>query len=160
MVTRIELAHVLDTSVRSIDRLEHDEVISPVTRPRRGTPSRFDLAQVIPAVIAHRTQPREAPGEPPRDAYYRAQTALAELKLARDRRELLPRVDVIEDGQATVRALVAALRALAPRLLQAGAIEQAAVPAVEAVVHESLGELASWRTRLELLAAVDDEPAA
>jgi phage terminase Nu1 subunit (DNA packaging protein) len=157
-VTRRELARVLGCSSRTVERLEAAGVLTPATRPQRGTPSRYDLAVCVAAFVAHRSQPTEAPdAASARDAYYQAQTALAVLRLARERRELLPRADVVEDGQATIRAVVTHLRALPARLLQAGAIDQAAVPQAESIIADALGELASWRTRIELLAVAGED---
>lgn len=157
IVTRPELARVLGTSVRSVERMEAHGVITPVEPPRRGQTSRYDLATVVPAVLAHRARPAAPVAETPRDRRDRAVAELTEIRIARERRALLPRQEVVDDGQAAVRAIVTQLRALAPRLLQAGAIEAAAVPAVEGVMHEALAEMAAWRTRLELLALAGDE---
>ena len=158
VVDRATLARVLGTSARTLQRAEAEGLIVPLSKPRRGVVSRYDLTAAVPRWIEHRAKPPES-DESPRDAYYRAQAALAELRLLRERREVLPRQEVIEDGQATVNALVATLRALAPRLVQAGAIAEAAVPEVDGVVHEVLAEVANWRTRVELLAAVADDEA-
>lgn len=84
-----------------------------------------------------------------------AEAALREDELATRRRELLPRAEVVEDGRAAVAAVVAGLRALPARLLQAGALEQAAVRHAEDVVAEVLREMSAWQSRLDLLAAAD-----
>jgi len=157
MVTRPELARVLGRSVRSVDRLEAAGTIKPVAPPRRGRPSRYDLTRAVPAVLAHEARPPAA-GESPRDSYYRVQAAIGETKLARDRRELLPRAQVVLEGQAYIRATMAQLRAIPSRLIRAGVIPRASEPTVADLIREAQEEMARWQSVLDLERAAAEAP--
>ncbi len=66
-VDRPTLARVLGVSVRSIDRLETSGILVPVGKPRRGTPSRYDLVIAVPAFIESKLAPLDA-----RERYHRS----------------------------------------------------------------------------------------
>jgi phage terminase Nu1 subunit (DNA packaging protein) len=147
-------ARVLGIAVRTFERLEQLEVIKPRTQGKRGKAGTYDLAVVVQAYI--RRQAEEKP-ESPRDARDRSQAELNRLRLAKERRALLPREAVVSEGQAYVAAATAKLRSIPARAAQAGIVGEDKRGALEDLVEETLGELARWATALELLQAVDDE---
>jgi hypothetical protein len=154
LVPRGTAARVLAISARSYERLEAAGVVKAQTAGKRGKPASYDLLVIVPAFLRHL---QEAKPESPRDARDRTQAELNELKLARERRQLLPRETVISEGQAYITATTAKLRSLAPRLVQAGAVPASAQATVETMLEEAVSEMARWTTALELLQAEDDE---
>lgn len=89
---------------------------------------------------------------------YEASAELNELKLAQQRGELLPREQVVLEGQHFVKAWSASVRALPRRLEQAGLVRREDLTAVQMMVRELLTDIANWRTMgdLERAAAKDD----
>jgi len=81
----------------------------------------------------------------------RAQTAKTMLDIAKRRRDLLPRDEVVRDGKAVIGAVRAKLLAMPSRLVQMGIVEAANRPRLEAYLHEAMEEMSRWKTRLELL---------
>lgn len=154
LVPKGTAARVLGIAVRTFERLEQLEVLKPHAAGRRGKAASYDLAVVVPAYI--RRQAEEKP-ESPRDARDRSQAELNRLRLAKERRALLPREQVVSEGQTYVSAATAKLRSIPPRAVQGGIIPEEKRGALEDLVEETLGELARWSTALELLQAVDDE---
>ena len=129
--------------------------IVAATRPGRGgRPSLYDLRVTVPSYIAHVSQARSpASDREARARRDRAQGELVELTIAERRRHLLPREQVVLEGQAFVKALVAKLRVLPRQLVQAGVIPQLAEPSVAALVREALDEISRWASMLDLLNA-------
>jgi hypothetical protein len=89
-------------------------------------------------------------GHAAREQREQYQAELLSLTLAERRRELLPRVQVVSEGQAFVKALQAKVRTLPRRLVLAELIAHDAEPAVTALVHEALDEIARWSSILDL----------
>jgi hypothetical protein len=148
-VIRPVAARVLGMSERTFTRHEARGTFRPV-RPGRGRrPALFDLAVLVPAILQT--------VETPRDRKDRSQAELNELRLARERRELLPRDQVVREGVTFITAAVAKLRALPNHLVRAGLLAAEAEQKAAALVADALGELARWRTDLDLLAAVDEK---
>lgn len=154
LVPKGTAARVLGIAVRTFERLEQLEVLKPHAAGRRGKAATYDLAVVVPAYI--RRQGEEKP-ESPRDARDRSQAELNRLRLAKERRALLPREQVVSEGQAYIASATAKLRSIPPRAVQAGLVPEEKQRAVEDLVEEALGELARWATATELLQAVDEE---
>jgi hypothetical protein len=156
IVARSDACRLLGISSRRFSRLESSGVFKPA-RPGRGqTAAQYDAAAVVQAFIAH-TAAKAGHGEPARERRDRAVAELTELRIAKERRQLLPREEYVREGLAFVGAVAAKLRGLAARLVRAGAIGTSAEPVVRELVNEVLQEMSGWRTELELLAAVETE---
>jgi hypothetical protein len=153
LVPRGTASRVLGVSARTYERLEAAGVVKPHTAGKRGKPASYDLLVVVPAFLRHL---QEEKPELPRDARDRTQAELNELKLGRERRQLLPREQVVSEGQAYVAAVTAKLRSIPPRLVQAGAVPVESQAALVAMLEEAVSEMARWSTALELVQAEDD----
>lgn len=77
---------------------------------------------------------------------YEATAKLNELKLARERGELVARDQVILEGQAYTKAWTAKLRALPRELVQSGIVGREAEARVAELLRAVLVEIAGWRT--------------
>lgn len=154
LVPKGTAARVLGIAVRTFERLEQLEVLKPHVTGRRGKAAVYDLAVVVPAYV--RRQAEEKP-ESPRDARDRSQAELNRLRLAKERRALLPREQVVAEGQGYISAVAAKLRSIPPRAAQGGLVPEEKRGALEDMVEEAVGELARWASALELQQAVDDE---
>jgi hypothetical protein len=156
-VSRPQAVRLLGVSDRTFARLEAEGVIAAAT-PRHGRrASSYDAVVLVRNFIEHREQKLTDSIESPRDRRDRSHADLNELRLARERNELLPRERVVLEGQAFVTAIVAKIRALPSRLLRAGVLAHAAVPLCEELLREAQDEIARWRTYLDLLSVVDDK---
>jgi phage terminase Nu1 subunit (DNA packaging protein) len=142
LVDRPTLAKVLGVSERTCKRLEAAGVVTPTAKPRRGRTTRYDLTVVVPAVIAHRSKPPAEPGTldatQERAALARSQRLLAEQRLARERRDLLPRGDVADGWAELADAHRETLLQLAADLVAAGAITTEQERAVDDVCRARL----------------------
>jgi len=128
-------------------------------RGGRGVESKYNLQ----AVLAWRSQQQNlvvGGGDAPstslnlgeeRARLARAQTARTMLDIAKRRRELLPRDEVVRDGKAVIGAVRAKLLAMPSRLVQMGIVEAVNRPRLEAYLYEAMEEMSRWKTRLELL---------
>jgi phage terminase Nu1 subunit (DNA packaging protein) len=154
LVPRRETVKVLGVGLRTFDRLESEGVVVPARPGKGGRPSLYDLTVTVPGYIAHLGHPRgTAEDRDARARRDRSQAELNELRLARERRALLPRDQVAREGQAFTKAVQAKLRALPRRLVQAGLVPADRAPAVAALVQEAQDEMARWTSMLDLLAA-------
>lgn len=92
---------------------------------------------------------------------YESTAKLNEVKLAEKKGELLPRAQVVAEGQQYTRAWAAQVRGLPRRLEHAGVIERHQVTAVAAACRDLLTDIAGWKTTADLKhAATIKEPAA
>lgn len=153
-VQRGTAARVLGIGVRTFERLEQLGVVAPLTLGKRGKASTYDLAVVVPAYLRH--QQNEKP-EAPKDRRDRSQAELNELRLARERSLLLPREQVVSDGQAFVTAAVTKFRAVPPAAVQRGLVAPEKAVQLEDLVEEAIDEMSRWSSALELLQVVDEE---
>lgn len=156
---RLERPHavrLLGISDRTFARLEAEGVITPLQKGTGRRCSVYDGAAVVAAFLARQERQIRDSNESPRDRKDRSQAELNELRLDRERRLLLPRDQVVSEGQAYVTAVTAKLRSIPPRVVQAGLIDAALAPQVEEIVEEAISEMAGWSTSLELLRAVDE----
>ena len=150
------VVRLLGISDRTFSRLEAEGVFAAV-RPGTGRrASVYDGAAVVGAYLRHREQKLTGSIDNPRDARDRSQAELNRLRLAKERRALLPREQVISDGQAYVAAVAAKLRVIPPRAMQVGIVSEERRAALEDLIEEAISEMARWSTALELLQAVDD----
>jgi hypothetical protein len=154
LVLRAVAARVLAISPRTFERLEAEDVLAPAKPGKGSAPGWYDLEVVVPTYLAHLVA-RKA--ESARDRKDRSQAELNELKLARERRLLLPRKQVVDEGRAFIVATMAKLRALPTRMLRAGAIAPTAEPVVTELLRECQEEMARWNSALDLLAALEDD---
>lgn len=150
---------LLGVSDRTFTRLESEGVISAKEAGAGGRQSVYDAPAMVAAYIAHVERKLTGSNDTPRDRRDRSQAELNELRLARERSELLPRDQVVREGQAFIKAAMAKLRAIPPRLVRAGAIERSAEGTVTALIREAQEEIARWQNAIDLQNAVAD-PAA
>jgi phage terminase Nu1 subunit (DNA packaging protein) len=152
-ISRPEAVQLIGVSTRTFDRLEAEGVVQPVTRRHGSLGATYDAVDVVARYVACRESRIAASTEAPRDRRDASQADLNELRLQRERSEVLPREQVVDEGQAYVAAVTARLRALAPRLVQEGVVPAESKAAVSAMVEEAIDEMAGWTTRIALLEA-------
>ena len=87
---------LLGISERTFCRLEGAGLVKPVMPPSGRRPARYDLGELVLAYIAWKLGSAESP----RDRRERSQAELNELRLGRERGELLRRADVARAGAA------------------------------------------------------------
>ena len=81
---------------------------------------------------------------------FNANAELAELKLLRERGELLAREDVVKDGQAYTKAWANNIRAIARRARQAGIVTTPQAEAdLNALCRQLLIDISNWKTRAD-----------
>ena len=155
-VTRPQAVRLLNVSDRTFQRLEAEGVITAATPGvgRRG--STYDAYALVAAYLAHRERKLAGSLEAPRDRRDRSQAELNELRLARERRELLPRVQVVLEGQNFVKATMAKLRSLPTRMMRAGVLPPKAEPVIADILREAQEEMARWASELDLLQAIEE----
>jgi hypothetical protein len=154
-VPRPQACRLIGVSDRTFSRLEAEGVITAAT-PRHGRrASTFDAAAVVASYIAYRERKLTESQENPRDRRDRAVAEWTELRIARERRVLLPRDQVVEEGRRYVGAVQSRLRAIVPRLRQETGLDATIAAKVDTLVEEAIEEMAGWRTALELVAAED-----
>ncbi len=117
VVNRPAAARVIGVSVRTFERLEAAGTLTPTFRGRRGQQSSYDLATLVPAYLRH---VRELKPQMPRDRRDLAVARLNELRLRRERRELVPRRSVGLLYAAVQQAVRAAVLRLPTDALQRG----------------------------------------
>lgn len=133
-------------------------------RGARGRESRFDLPAVNGWWLRRELEARgigKGGGKPidlvhERAILARAQAQRVLLDVRTRAKQLLPRDQVVREGQAFVAAVKAKLRALPRRLAQAGLIPRETEPAVAGIVREALEEMSRWKTELDLLEAAKE----
>lgn len=113
-----------------------------VTRGGRGKESEYDSVKCL-------AWWREKLGTNKKEtAQARAANASAqlnELKIQREREELLPRDKVVLAGQAVVKQWTSTIRGLPRRLTQSGILQRAQEPAVAQLLADLLREISQWR---------------
>lgn len=143
-VNRAGLARILGCSLRTVTTLEAEQVFVPSVRGKAGKGSVYVLEECVPNFIAYRTAGTKAADENSRSRRDRSQAELNELRLAKERGELLPRDQVVSKGQAYVSRVMAKLRSLPSRAVQEGTIMASSVAGVEALIEEAVLEMAGW----------------
>jgi hypothetical protein len=157
-VARVEAQRILDRiPTRTFARLEAEGVIVPKRRGKPGVPSIYDLATIVPAYVQHlkgaKGSGNDRAARARRDA---TQAQLNELRLAREKGELLPRHQVIADGLAFIRASKAKILGLPRRLVQAGVLPPASQATAADLLNEALDEMSRWQTQIDLMAAAEE----
>jgi hypothetical protein len=153
-VHRLEARKILgDVAERTFAKLEADGVLVPARRGRGGRPSVYSLETIVPAYLVYVTAQRPSSDRDARSRKDISQAELNELRLKTQKGELLPRDQVILEGQHYTKAWSAKVRALPRQLVQAGIVMRDQEPAVAAICRDLLSEIASWRTGADLTRA-------
>lgn len=144
-------------SERTFSRLVAADVVCPKQRGRGGRPSLFDPLVAIPALIRftleHPSSGRNtASAIEARERRERSQADLNELKLAQLRGELLPREQIVREGQAATISWSRQLQQLPARLVMEGLIGRDQEPAARAIVYDALRELAACSSVADVMA--------
>lgn len=158
-ISRPVAVFLLGISDRTFRRLEAEGVIAASVSGDGRRPSIYDGVALHAAYLAHVERKAMGSNDTPRDRRDRSQAELNELRLAKERAELLPRDQVVREGQAFVKAAMAKLASLPARLVRVGAIPPSAESAAADVIREAREEMGRWQTMLDLQRAVDDEAA-
>lgn len=154
---RPNAVRLLGVSDRTFRRLESEGVIAPAVAGDGRRPSMYDGPTLVAAYLAHRERQLTGSNESPRDRKDRSQAELNELRLARERKELLPREQVVLEGQAFIKATMAKLRAIPSRLVRAGVIPRTSETVVAELVREAQEEMARWQNAIDLERALDEK---
>lgn len=156
-VARPVAIRLLGISDRTFLRLESEGIFRAVTAGSGRRHSVYDAPAIIAAYMARERRQLTGSNLSPRDRRDRSQAELNELRLARERGEVLPREDVVKKGQAYIKATMAKLRAIPSRLIRAGAITPTVEPVVAELIREAQEEMARWQNELDLERAVTEK---
>jgi phage terminase Nu1 subunit (DNA packaging protein) len=157
-VKRLEARKVLGgVAQRTFATLESEGIIIPTRRGRRGRPSIYDLATIVPAYIAYVTQ--KPNGHKARDLRDLAIAELTQLKIAKEQGHLIPRQQAVTEGQAFGKAWSAMVRALPRRMAQAGLLADGQEAVVAGMCRDILTEIARWQTLADIEPLLEDEGA-
>jgi phage terminase Nu1 subunit (DNA packaging protein) len=143
-VMRAQAVRLLGLKDRTFARLEAEGILTATKRGTGRQPSEYDAFTLVPAYLAHQAHKLTGSLESPRDRAYLAQAKLAEFRLARERRHVLPREEYIRHGQQLAAAFTAQARNLPNRLVRAGVLTSAQEPEALAAVDEMLRNIARW----------------
>lgn len=153
-------ARLLGVSDRTFDRLQAEGVFAPLTAGAGRRHSTYDGPTVVAAYLARQERMLTGSNESPRDRKDRSQAELNELRLARERRALLPRENVIRDGQGYIKATTANLRTIPSRAVRAGLVPAAQEADLATLIEDALRELARWKEVLDEMPRRPDEDGA
>lgn len=154
-IARPLAVRLLGVSDRTFARLESEGVIAPLAAGTGRSHSVYDAPAIVAAYLARQERQLTGSNLSPRDRRDRSQAELNELRLARERGELLPREQVVQEGQAYIRATMAKLRQLASRMAREGIVSPSAEERVGKLVQEATSEMARWRTIVDLQRVVE-----
>jgi hypothetical protein len=146
-MTLPQVAAALGPSVRTLNRLLAARVIVPVEPSRSRRAALYDPLDCARRIIAHRAE------QSPRDRRDAAQAELYELRIARERGELVPRAVYIRHGQRLASAFKAKVRALPNRLARVGVTPTEAE--MLAAVDELLLEISQWANEADVIQAAE-----
>jgi phage terminase Nu1 subunit (DNA packaging protein) len=155
-VTRPQGVRLLGVADRTFARLEAEGVLVAAVKGTGRRGSSYDAYALVAGYLAHRERQLRGTVESSRDRRDRSTAELNELRLARERRAVLPRDQVVREGQAFVKAVMAKVRALPSRLVRAGVVAPAAEPTVAALLREAADEMSRWKPELDLLATLKE----
>jgi phage terminase Nu1 subunit (DNA packaging protein) len=132
---------------RTFASLEQEGVLVAMKRGRGGRASVYDLEALVPAYLVHISKQRPTPERDARARRDMSQAEFTEMKLARERGELIERETVIKEGQAFCKAWSAKVRSWPRRARQQGIIVNAEQEAaLTGLCRELLIEVSRWRT--------------
>jgi phage terminase Nu1 subunit (DNA packaging protein) len=150
-LTRPQAIALLGVNVRTFARLEAEGVLTATTRSR-GKGSTYDGPTIVREFLAYREALIRGSNQSARDRRDLSQAALNELRLARERRDVLPRAEVVRAGQAVLTVVATKLRHLPGRLVRLGAVLPPGETIVEHEVDLIQSEIAALKT-LDVLEA-------
>lgn len=154
-VNRVQLAALLGVHPDTVTDFARDGM--PVqTAGGRGRESVYDA---VDCLDWWRQRQGKNAKEAAQTRAYEAQAKLNEMKIAVQRGELVPRDEVIQTGQAFVKAWTAKVRGWPRRLVQAGIVTREQEGQVTGLALELLREMAGWKTAADLKRAAKDEDA-
>lgn len=156
-VNRLQLAQLLGAHPDTVT--DHTRAGMPVVE--RGGHGKESVYDAVACLAWWREQQGKNAKENAQTRLFNANAENAELKLQRDRGELLSRETVIKEGQAYTKAWTAKVRAWPRRARQLAIIttpEQEA--ALTALGREVLTEIARWRTMADLTIVTQEDSAA
>lgn len=91
---------------------------------------------------------------------YDAQAQLNELKLSKQRGDLLSREEVVQQGQSFVKGWAAKIRSLPRRAVQLGMVPRDAEAGLVALCRDILIEISGWSTAADATRAAKEDQAA
>lgn len=142
VVERPTLARILGCSVRTIASMEAEKVFQPATRGKGRRPSTYALEHVVPAYIAHRERQVSGQEASPRDRRDLSVATLNELRIARERGDVVERDAVVLAGRSVVETARTRLLRLPADLRRADVVSRDGESLAERIVREALDELA------------------
>jgi phage terminase Nu1 subunit (DNA packaging protein) len=149
LVDRPVLARILAVSVRTLASLEAERVIEPAERGKGRRRSMYALESIVPAYLAYRDRQVTGREVTPRDRRDLSVAGLNELRLARERGDLIEKDAIMRAGRGVVETARARLLRLPADLRRAGIVaDDKGEAAAERAVRDALEELA----RLESVA--------
>lgn len=152
MVTRPSLARVLGVSLRQVGSLEASGHIVPTVRGKAGRASQYDLTKIVPTYLAQLTGVDK---ENPRDRKDLASAELTELRIAKERGELIESATVEQEFSDIAVRVKARLRAVPDTVSdQVVALADQGPHAVRAFLLERIDE-----ALLQLSLDLDSSPA-
>jgi len=143
VVDRQHLARLLGVHADTVTHFTRDGMPA-LHKGGRGRESQYDAAACVIWWREHRAQLNAK-----ETAVTRAFTATAEekeLRVAKERRDLVPRADVVHAGQTYTRAWATEVRTLPRRLIERGLVAREHEAAVTAMCRDILVEISGWRT--------------
>lgn len=158
-VRRLEARKILGgIAERTFAQLEAEGVIVPLRRGRGRRPSVYDLRVIVPAYLDYTSKSRVVSDREARAMRDRSLAELNDLRIKREKGQLIPRQQVIAEGQAYTKAWTAMIRALPRRMAQAGLVNGHQAQ-VEGFCRDILSEISRWRTVADLEPLLDNDEA-
>jgi hypothetical protein len=137
---------------RTFAKLLSEGIITPAVRGSGRRPSEFVPFAAVQQYIAYLRSQGSGDDRHARARRDAAQAEMTELRLKVQRRELLPRDQVVREGRSFIVAARAKLLTIPYRLVSAGLVPANAQPKVEELLYEALEEMSRWRKQADLLA--------
>lgn len=159
MVPRAQCVTLLGISDRTFLRLEAEGCFAPLVVGSGRKRSVYDPRAVVRGYLTHVLGSRSSP----RDQKDLAQAELTRFRLEKERRQVLPRTEVVRQLSGFLGTLKTRLLAMPSALVRAGICSTSAATALDAAIRSGLAELVdAWQNETDLLEAEppeDDLPA-
>lgn len=149
LVTRLQLGELLGVHPDTVTDYAR-QGMPVVTRGGQGKEGVYDA---VLCAAWWRDQQGANAKEAAQARAFSASAELNELKLQRERGDVVATDQVVLEGQAYTKGWVAKVRGFPRRLTQAGIIERKLEPRVAAICRELLTEISGWRTIADALRA-------
>lgn len=140
----------------------HEDTISDMTR--RGMPVKNSGGRGVESVYDAvdcldwwRSQQGKNKKEIEQTRFFAAQADTAEMKLARERKDLVSRQDVVRAGRAYTLGWSTQLQTLAARARQAGVIRPDQEAGLDRLARETLSDIAAWKTLSDAITIADGD---